>query len=103
MVVGDAHLFPGFLTPVPTQFSFQSHRLLFSHASAKIRWKETVRLNRVSSSQPTGHGSNTLTTEPPGRGIKKRRIFINTINKPINVLEIIKDRERSPRFTFKDS
>ena len=37
MVVGDAHVFPGFLTPVPTQLSFQSHQLLFSHASAEVR------------------------------------------------------------------
>ena len=37
MAVGDAHVFPGFLTPVLTQLSFQSHRLLFSHASAEVR------------------------------------------------------------------
>ena len=29
MVVCDANVFPGFLTPVLTQISFQSHRLLF--------------------------------------------------------------------------
>ena len=28
MAVSDAHVFPGFLTPVLTYFSFQSHRLL---------------------------------------------------------------------------
>ena len=33
MAVGDAHVFPGFLKPVVTQISFQSHQLLFSHAS----------------------------------------------------------------------
>ena len=37
MAVGDAHVFPGFLTPVLTQLSFQNHRLLFSHASAEMR------------------------------------------------------------------
>ena len=37
MAVGDKHVFPGFLTPVLTQFSFQSHHLLFSHASAGVR------------------------------------------------------------------
>ena len=41
MVVGDAHVFPGFLTPVPIQLSFQSHRLLFSHASAEVRGENT--------------------------------------------------------------
>ena len=63
MAVGDAHLFPGFLTPVLTQLSFQSHWLLFSHASTEMRKK--VGLNRESNSQPPGHESDTLTTEPP--------------------------------------
>ena len=30
---------PGFLTPVLTQLCFQSHRLLFSHASEEVRGK----------------------------------------------------------------
>ena len=33
MAARDAHVFPGFLTPVLTQLSFHSHQLLFSHAS----------------------------------------------------------------------
>ena len=33
MAVGNANVFPGFLTPVLTQVSFQGHRLLFSHAN----------------------------------------------------------------------
>ena len=37
MAVGDAYVFPGFLTPVLTLLFFQSHRLLFSHASAEVR------------------------------------------------------------------
>ena len=41
MAVGDAHVFSGFLTPVLTQPSIQSHRLLFSHASAEVRGKNT--------------------------------------------------------------
>ena len=41
MAVGDADVFPGFLTPVLTQFSFQSQRLLFSHDSAKVRGENT--------------------------------------------------------------
>ena len=71
MAVGDAHVFPGFLTPVLTQLSFQSHRLLFSHASAEVRGEKyaekKVCLNRVWNSQPPGRESDTLTTEPPGR------------------------------------
>ena len=37
MTVGDAHVLPAFLTPELPQISFQSHRLLFSHASAEVR------------------------------------------------------------------
>ena len=69
MAVGDAHVFPGFLTPVLTQFSFQSHRLLFLHASGEVR--DEKRPERKFPSQPPGHESDTLTFEPPGRGIYK--------------------------------
>ena len=73
MAVGDAHVFPGFLTPVLTQISFQSHRLLFLNASAEVRGENMperkFRLNRVSNSQPPGHESDTLTTESPERGL----------------------------------
>ena len=41
MAVGDAHVFPGFLRQALTQLSFQSHKLLFSHASIKVRGKTT--------------------------------------------------------------
>ena len=52
MAVGDADVFPGFLKPVLIRISFQ------------------FRLNRGSNSQPTGHEYDTLTTEPPGRGLQ---------------------------------
>ena len=72
MAVDDAFMFPGFLTPVLKQLSFQSLRLLFSHALTEVRGESTPkrkgRLNRVSKSQPPGHESDTLTTEPPGWG-----------------------------------
>ena len=41
MAVGDAHVFPGFLTLVLTQLCFQSRLLLFSHASAEVRGENT--------------------------------------------------------------
>ena len=41
MAVGDTHLFTGFLTPLLTQHFFPIHRLLFSHASAEVRGKNT--------------------------------------------------------------
>ena len=68
MAVGDAHVFPGFLTPVLKQLSFQSHRLHFSHVSAEMNGENTPetekknRLNRVSNSKPPSHKSDTLTS-----------------------------------------
>ena len=55
MAVGDAHVFRGFLTPVLTQISFQSHQLLFSHASAEVRGGNTPERNFAST-----RGGNTL-------------------------------------------
>ena len=46
MAVGDAHVFPGFLT----QLSFESHRLLFSHALLEVRGEKIRR--KESSRQP---------------------------------------------------
>ena len=42
MAVNDAHVFPNFLTPVLTQRSFHSHKLLFSHASAEDGGEKTL-------------------------------------------------------------
>ena len=74
MVVGDAYVFTGFLTPVLTQLFFPKPLTTFliilpQRWEQKIRWKES-RLNRVMYSQPPGRESDTLTTEPPGRGQK---------------------------------
>ena len=59
MSVSDAHLLPGFLTPVLTLLSFQSHRLLFLHAFSRGERRKyagkKVRLDRVSNSQPPYH------------------------------------------------
>ena len=52
MVVGDAHVFPGFLTPVLTQLSFQSHQLLFSHASAEVRGENMPQRKFASAEDP---------------------------------------------------
>ena len=74
-------MFPGFLTPVLTLLFFQSHRLLFSHASAEVSGENTPkksRLNLGSNSQPPGHESNMLTTEPPRRvKVKYCNFFIS--------------------------
>ena len=77
MAVGDAYVFPGFLTPVLTQPFFPKPPTTFltcfcSGERRKYAGKKS-RLNRGSNSQPPGHESDTLTTEPPRRGRQSKR------------------------------
>ena len=69
MAVCDAHVFPGFLIPVLTQIFFPKPPTTFSNASAEVRGEKYARkksrLNWELNSQPPGHESNRLTTEPP--------------------------------------
>ena len=41
MAVGDAHAFPGFLTPVLTQLFFPKAPTIFLHAYAEVRGENT--------------------------------------------------------------
>ena len=72
MAVGDAYVFPGFLTPVLTQLFFPKPPTTFITCFCRGERRKYAgkksRLNRGSNSQPPGHESDTLTTEPPGRG-----------------------------------
>ena len=73
MAVGDAHVFPGFLTPVLTQISFPTppttFLTCFSRSARRKYAGKKFHLNRVSNSQPPGHDEyDTLSTEPLGRG-----------------------------------
>ena len=63
MTVGAAHVFPCFLTPVLTQLSFQSHRLLVSHASREVRGENTLERKFVS----TGYRTHNLQVMSPTR------------------------------------
>ena len=77
MAVGDSHVFPGFLTPVLTLLYFPKPQTTFltcfcGGERRKYTGKK-VRLDRESNSQTPGHESDTLTTEPPGRGNYKKR------------------------------
>ena len=66
MSVSDTHLFPGFLTPVLTQLFFPKPTTTFLTCFSKGKYAgKRVRLNQGSNSQPPGHESDTLTTEPP--------------------------------------
>ena len=72
MAVGDACVFPGFLTPVLTQGFFPKPPTTFLASFCRDERRKyagkKVSLNRGSNSQPPGHESERLTTEPPGRG-----------------------------------
>ena len=61
----------GFLTPVLTQLFFPkpptTFLTCFCRAERRKYAGKKVHLNRGSNSQPPGHESDTLTTEPPGR------------------------------------
>ena len=71
MSVGDAYVFPGFLTPVLTQLFFPNPPITFPTCFCRGERRKYAgkksRLNLGSNSQPPGHESDTLTTEPPGR------------------------------------
>ena len=71
MAVGDAYVFPGFLTPVRTQLFFPkpptTYLKCFCRGERQKYPGKQIRLNRGSNSQPPGHESDMLTTEPPGR------------------------------------
>ena len=53
MAIGEAYVFPGFLTPALTQLSFQSHLLLFSHALAEVRGENTPERKSASTGSRT--------------------------------------------------
>ena len=65
IAVSDTHIFPGFLTPVITQLSFQSHRLLFSHASAEVRGENMPQTNFASTEYQTHNHQVTSPTRSP--------------------------------------
>ena len=72
MAVVDAHVIPGFLTTVLTQLFFPKPPTTFltclCRGERRKYARKKSRLNQGSKSQQPGHESDTLTTEPPGRG-----------------------------------
>ena len=76
MAVGDAYVFPGFLTPVLTLIFFPKPPTTFPTCFCRGERRKYVRkksrLNRGSKSQPPGHEPDTLTAEPPGRGEREK-------------------------------
>ena len=88
MVIGDAYMFPGFLTPVLTQLFFPKppapFPTCFCRGERRKYTGKKSRLNQGSNSQPPGPESDTLTTEPSGQGraasILKKSLKTTTLN-----------------------
>ena len=72
MAVCDTYVFPRFLTPVLTQLFFPKPPTTFLTCFCRGERRKYVgkksRLNRGLNSQPPGHQSDMLTTEPPWQG-----------------------------------
>ena len=68
MAVGDAYVFPGFLTPVLTQLFLPkpptTFLTCFCRGERRKYSGKKSRLNRDTNSQPAGHESDMLTNEP---------------------------------------
>ena len=67
MTVGEAYVFPGFLTPVLTQLFLPkpptNFLTCFCRGERRKYTGKKCRLNRGSNSQPPGHESDTLITD----------------------------------------
>ena len=92
MAVGDAHVFPGFLTPVLTLIFFPTPPTTFLTCFCRGERRRyagnKVRLNRGSNAQSPGHEYDTLTTKPPGRGnyrIDNPKIYWKQIRNLVNI------------------
>ena len=84
MAVGEVHVFPGFLKPLLIQLFFPKPPTMFltyfCRGERPKYARKKVRLNRGSNSQPTGHMSDKVTTEPHGRDMRDRVLYIYNTN-----------------------
>ena len=88
MAVGDAHVLPGFLTPVLTQLFFPkpptTFLACFCRGERQKYAGKKILLNWGSNSQPPGHESDMLATEPPRLGLNKKN-YSFTLIKIVNI------------------
>ena len=81
MAIGDAHVFPGFLTPVLTQLFFPKPPTTFLTCFCRDERRKYTgkksRLHQGLNSQLPDHESDTLTAEPPGQGPKTNKYTSN--------------------------
>ena len=108
MAVGDAHVFPGFLTPVLTQLFFPkpltTFLTCFCRGARRKYARKKVRVNERSNSQPPGRESDTLTTEAPRRGKIQMQVLkgISNLNLTINSIQNDKMLAKSKFKAFVD-
>ena len=88
MAVGDAHVFPGFLTPVLTQLSFQSYRLLFSHASAEVTGENTPERKVASTEDQTRNHQVMSPTRSPLSHLVGRDLLIKKTENILCLVEL---------------
>ena len=92
MAVGDAYVFPGFLTPVLTLLFFQSHRQLFSHASAEVRGENTPE-RKVASTWDRTHNHQVMSptrsplSHPGGYFNKRLSIFPGELHGSVSIAQ----------------
>ena len=100
MVVGDAHVFPGFLTPVLTLLFFPKPPTTFltciCRGERRKYARKKSRLNRGLNSQPPGHESDTLTTKPPGLGRKNGTATKSQINSYQTMFFLSNNKKNGP-------
>ena len=96
MAVGDAYVFPGFLTPVLTQLFFPKPPTTFLTCFCRGERRKYAgkksRLNRGSNSQPPSHESDMLTTELPGQGQKRLRRGSRTYR--VRVIQVLVGKKK---------
>ena len=103
MAVGDAHVFPGFLTPVLTPLFFPKPPTTFLTCFCRGERQKNAgkksRLNPGLNSHPPGHEIDKLTTEPPGWGLNEDqqdsviKFAVNVMSK--NQKQIILNKSKS--------
>ena len=73
MAVGNASLFPGLI-----QLFFQSHRLLFSHASEEVRGKNTPE-RKFASTESQTHNHLAMSPTPSPLSHSGRKKILTTV------------------------
>ena len=90
--------FPGFFTLVLTQLFFPKPLTTFLTCFCRGERRKYARkkscLNRGSNSQPPGHESDTLTTEPPGRGDKVWYMWQKLFDFSVKCRKTLREREK---------